>query len=108
MDPHFPTKQETAVCHLKGEKTMGNDLVGQSVEAMKKFRPNKTVMKIWNKKDLCIILAVTDPANWEMEMDPYYVYANGKVDGVSYIDNVNVLSKVMKPEYLVYTNKEIS
>jgi len=20
MDPHFPTKQETAVCHLKGDK----------------------------------------------------------------------------------------
>ena len=37
MDPHFPTKQETAVYHLKGD-IMGNDLVGQAVEAMKKYR----------------------------------------------------------------------
>lgn len=86
---------------------MGNDLVGQAVEAMKKFRPNKTVMKIWNQKDLCVILAAKNPSEYEMEMDPYYIYAKGKVDGVSFIDNEAVLSKVMKPENLIYTNKDI-
>lgn len=86
---------------------MGNDLVGQAIEAMKKFRPNKTVMKIWNKKDLCVILAVKNPETWQEEMDPYYVYAKGKVDGISFIDNEAVLTKVMKPEYIAYKNKSL-
>ena len=84
---------------------MGNDLVGKVVDAMKQFRPDKTVMKIWNKKDLCVILAVKDKSKWVEEMDPYYVYANGKVDGISYLDAEPVLSRVMRPEFLIFVNK---
>lgn len=104
MDPHFPTKQETAVCHLKGVK-MGNDLVGQAVEAMKKYRPEKTVVKIWNKDNSCLILAAKNPDEYEMEMDPYYIYAKGAIAGISYIDNAAKLKKIMKPEFLVYTKR---
>ena len=86
---------------------MGNDLVGQAIDAMKKFRPNKTVIKIWNKGKLCVILAVKNPDSWEEEMDPYYVYGDGKVDGISYLDNADILDKIVKKEYLVYTNKDI-
>lgn len=84
---------------------MGNDLVGKVVDKMKEFRPKKTTMKIWNKKDLCLVLAVNDPKNWETEMDPYYAYVNGDIAGVSFIDNEEILSKVMKPENLIYKNK---
>lgn len=86
---------------------MGNDMVGQVIDKFKEFRPAKTVMKIWNKKDLYVILGVKDPSQWETEMDPYYVYSNGKIDGVSYLDNAEVLDKVMKPEYLIYHDKNI-
>ena len=81
---------------------MGNDLVGQAFDAMEKFRPDKTIIKIWNLNNLCIILAVKDPEQYETEMDPYYAFANGKVEGISFIDNEAVLSKVMKPQNLIY------
>lgn len=86
---------------------MGNDTVGKVIDAMEKFRPNKTVMKIWNKKNLSVILAVKNPKEWQMEMDPYYIYSDGKVDGISFIDNESILSKVMKPEYLIYHDKSL-
>ena len=91
---------------MKGDY-MGNDLVGKVIDKMKEFRPNKTVMKIWNQNKLCVILAVKNPAEWQMEMDPYYVYIDGKVDGVSFIDNEGVLSRVMKPRNMIYHNKSI-
>ena len=47
---------------------MGNNLVGQVNDAMEKYRPDKTVIKIWNKGKLCVILAAKNPAEWEMEM----------------------------------------
>lgn len=106
MDPHFPTKQETAVRHLKGD-IMGNDLVGQAIEAMKKYRPEKTVVKIWNKGKSCLILAAKNPKEYQMEMDPYYIYAEGAISGISYIDNANKLKKIMMPEYLAFTKKDI-
>lgn len=86
---------------------MGNDLVGQIFDKFKSFRPGKTIIKIWNKKDLSIILAVKNPKEWEMEMDPYYVYSKGKIDGISYIDNESLVSKVTKPEFLIYKDKSL-
>ena len=103
---HFPTKQETAF-PMKGD-IMGNDMVGQAIEAMKQFRPNKTVMKIWEKGKICLILAAKDPDNWQMEMDPYYIFADGKVDGVSFIDNATKLKRIARPEKLIYHNKDIA
>lgn len=84
---------------------MGNDLVGQAIEAMSKFRPDKTVMKIWENNKICIILAVLDPKQYETEMDPYYIYTDGKVDGISYLDNADILIRLLKPENMVYQNK---
>lgn len=107
MDPHFPTKQETAVRHLKGEIKMGNDLVGQAIEAMKKYRPEKTVIKIWNKGKSCLILATKNPKEYQMEMDPYYIFAEGAISGISYLDNAAKLKKIMKPEYIAYQNKSV-
>lgn len=107
MNPHFPTKQETAVCHLKGEIKMGNDLVGQAIDVMKKYRPEKTVIKIWNKGKSCLILAAKNPKEYQMEMDPYYVFAEGAISGISYLDNADKLKKIMKPECLAYVNKSI-
>lgn len=86
---------------------MGNDLVGQIFDAFQKFRPGKTIIKIWNKGDLSIILAVKDPKEWEMEMDPYYVYSKGKIDGISYIDNADLVSRVAKPNFLIYHDKVV-
>ena len=86
---------------------MGNNLVGQVNDAMEKYRPDKTVIKIWNKGKLCVILAAKNPAEWEMEMDPYYIYADGKVSGISYIDNGDVMKKVLKPENLIYHDPSI-
>lgn len=87
---------------------MGNDLVGQVFDAFKDYRPNKTIMKIWNKGKICLILAVKDPDEWQMEMDPYYLFADGKVSGVSYIDNATKLKRISKPEYLIYHDKSIA
>jgi hypothetical protein len=86
---------------------MGNDLVGQIFDKFKSFRSDKTIIKIWNKKDLSIILAVKNPKEWEMEMDPYYVYSKGKIDGISYIDNESLVSKITKPEFLIYKDKSL-
>lgn len=84
---------------------MGNDMVGQIIEGFKSFRPDKTVVKIWNKNKLYVILGAKDPTKWEYEMDPYYIYTDGKFNGISYLDNEEVLSKVLKPQYLIYTKK---
>ena len=91
---------------------MGNDLVGKVFDVFKEYRPSKTIMKIWNKDKVCIfydavivvciILAVKDPAEWQMEMDPYYIFVDGKVDGISYLDNAAKIKRITKPEYLIY------
>ena len=84
---------------------LGNDLVGKVFDAFKEYRPSKTIMKIWNKDKVCIILAVKDPAEWQMEMDPYYIYADGKVAGISFLDNATKLKRITKPENLIYHSK---
>lgn len=81
---------------------LGNDLVGKVFDVFKEYRPSKTIMKIWNKDKVCIILAVKDPAEWQMEMDPYYIFVDGKVDGISYLDNAAKIKRITKPEYLIY------
>ena len=86
---------------------MGNDLVGQIFDKFKSFRPDKTIMKIWSKKDMAIILAVKKPSEWQMEMDPYYIYSKGKLDGISYLDNANVITRITKPENLIYHNPDV-
>lgn len=85
---------------------MGNDMVGQIIEEFKKLRPNRTIMKIWNKQKLYVILAVKDPSKWEYEMDPYYTYIEGQFAGISYLDNSDTLGKVLKDQYLIYLRKE--
>lgn len=84
---------------------MGNDLVGQAIEAMKKYRPEKTVIKIWIKNKVAILLAAKEPSQYEYEMDPYYIFVDGHVDGISYLDNGTKLKRIMKPEYLAYQKK---
>lgn len=81
---------------------MGNDLVGVIIDAFKKVKPELTVMKIWNKSKLSIILAVHDPNNWEKEMDPYYAYSNNCIDGFTFIDNMPIVDKVVRNNYLIY------
>lgn len=86
---------------------MGNDMVGQVIEAFKKVRPERTVMKIWNYQKAYIILGVKDPDQWEYEMDPYYMYIDGKISGISYLDNAELLIKALKANNLIYVNKLI-
>lgn len=85
---------------------MGNNLVGVIIESMKKVKPELTVMKIWNKNKLSIILAVHNPNKWETEMDPYYAYVDGNIDGLTLTDNFEVVNKVLKNEYLIYDKTE--
>lgn len=84
---------------------MGNDMVGQIIDEFNKTRPEKTVIKIWNNGKLYVILAARDPQNYKMEMDPYYMYTEGKLFGVSYIDNADTMEKVVRPENLIYMKK---
>ena len=84
---------------------MGNDLVGQIIEAFKKDSPELTVIKIWNKKKLNVVIAVHNPENWREEMDPYYAYVDGLIDGLTVMDNLPVLEKVMVDSNLIYVRK---
>lgn len=85
---------------------MGNDKVGQIIEEFKKYDSSRTVVAIWNKKDLYVIIAKHNPDKNAVEMDPFYVYADGKgIDGITYVDNQELLTQVMKPEYLIYERK---
>jgi len=86
---------------------MGNDMVGQVIDAFKKFRPNKVVAKIWNLNKAYVILGVRDLKQWQYEMDPYYTYIDGKVAGISYMENESLMKKMLKPENLIYVNKTI-
>lgn len=81
---------------------MGNDLVGVIIDSFKKVKPNLTVMKIWTKSKLSIVLAVNHPESWRDEMDPYYVYSAGNIDGLTLTDNMDIVDKVIRNEYLIY------
>ena len=84
---------------------MGNDMVGQVIDKFKEFRPNKTVMKIWNLGKVYIILGVKDPEQWEYEMDPYYMYCDGVIDGITYLDDADELDVIMEDDNLIYSKK---
>lgn len=81
---------------------MGNNLVGEIVEKMKVYNPDRKVVKIWNKDKLSIILACYDPDNWMGEMDPYYAYNGERIDGLSVTINMPILEKVCTDKYLIY------
>ena len=81
---------------------MGNNMVGVIHDAFEKKYPELTIMKIWNKNKLYLVLAVEDVNNWKKEFDPYYYYNNGEIRGVSVIDNMDTLDTVMTDSNLIY------
>lgn len=81
---------------------MGNNLVGEIVEKMKVYNPNRKVVKIWNKGKLSIFLACYNPENWMGEMDPYYAYDGENIDGLSVVTSMPALKAMCKDKYLIY------
>lgn len=81
---------------------MGNNLVGIIIDKMRKYDPNKTIVKIWNMGNLSIIYACNNPENWMGEMDPYFAFNGEMIDGIGYADNVSVFHKVCTDKNLIY------
>lgn len=81
---------------------MGNNLVGEIIEKMKKYNPNRKVVKIWNKGKLSIFLACNDPDNWMGEMDPYYAYNGESIDGLSVVTSMPAIKSLCVDKYLIY------
>lgn len=81
---------------------MGNNLVGEIIDKMKSYDSSLTVVKIWNKAKLSIILACNDPSNWRMEQDPYFAYNGKKIDGLTFTDNIKAIKEVCTDSNLIY------
>lgn len=80
-------------------------MVGQIVDAFKEQKPKLTVIKIWNRKELYIVLAAYSETEWKTEMDPYYTYVNGQIEGFSVMNNLPIADRVMTDNHLIYQRK---
>lgn len=84
---------------------MGNDMVGKIVDAFEKFNPELYVIAIWNMRDVYLVVAKHTPNKNDIEMDPFYIYSGGKIDGITYTDNKKIFDKLMKPDNLIYERR---
>lgn len=82
-------------------------MVDEIIKAFKEHNSKMTVMKIWSKGNLHIVLAVFNPDEWNWEMDPYYIYDNGRIDGIFLAQATELFDTVINDKCLIYKNPKI-
>ena len=89
---------------------MGNEKVGQIIDAFKDYDPKLYVIAIWKineKNGSYLVVAKHTPSKEAVEMDPFYIYNSELgIDGVTYVDNRDAFQKIMKPGNLIYEIKD--
>lgn len=83
-------------------------MVDEIINAFKEHNPKLNVIKIWIKGNLNIVLAVYDKARWRVEMDPYYIYDGGRIDGIFLAQEQDLIDKILIDENLAYIDTSLT
>lgn len=85
---------------------MNGTVIDDIKNAFKKYNSKLYVHNIYNAGDnFYLVIAKFTPNKNEIEEDPYYLYRNGKVVGITITDSDERLIKsieIMQPENCIY------
>ena len=82
------------------------DIVNEIKDAFKKYNPDLYVIAIFNfVGGSYFVIAKHTPDKDTAEDDPFYAYANGKIEGITVTDSPERMAsfqKTISPENLIY------
>lgn len=82
------------------------NIIDEIKDAFKKYNPDLYVIAVFNaSQDLYFVIAKHTPDKTTPEEDPFYMYANGQVMGVTITDSSERMDnafEIMQPKNRIY------